>query len=128
MAVKVKGTKNINLTSDAMRAAGQTGITESYLGDVCPENRVIIDDGVAKLPDKSSYAGSIATGDVMFKNAVKNYGISIVDAVMMMATTPASLIGAKAKGSIELGKDCDLVLWNDDFSVNTVIAGGIVKA
>ena len=124
MALKVKGAKNINLTSDAMRSAGQSDVTESYLGDVCPENRVIIDDGVAKLPDKSSYAGSIATGDVMFKNAVDNYGISMVDAVTMLSATPALLIGAESKGSIEKGKDSDLVIWNEDFTVNTVVAGG----
>jgi len=72
LAIKVKGAERINLTSDAMRTAGEYNVTESYLGEICPENRVIIDDGVAKLPDKSSYAGSIALGDNMLKNAVIN--------------------------------------------------------
>ena len=121
MAVKIKGTGRINLTSDAMRAAGQSNITESYLGEICPENRVLIDDNVAKLADMSSYAGSIATGDIMLKNAVLNYGIDIVDATRMLTLTPAVIIGANKKGSIENGKDADLVIWNNDFSVAEVI-------
>ena len=73
MAVKLKGAKNINLTGDNIRAAGEQGSNESYLGDVCAENRVIIEDGVAKLLDRSSYAGRIATSDMIFKNTVENY-------------------------------------------------------
>ncbi len=124
MAIKIKGAKNINLTSDAMRAAGQDGVTESYLGDICPENRVIIEDDVAKLPDRSFYAGSIATADKMFKNAVLEYEIPIETAVTMLSKTPAELIGAKSKGSIEVGKDCDILIWNDDFTLNKIIVNG----
>lgn len=124
LALKIKSSQKINLTSDAMRVAGQSNVTESYLGDICPENRVIIDDNVAKLPDKSSYAGSIATGDLMLKNAVINYNIPVIDAVNMLATTPAKIIGANKKGSIETKKDCDVVIWNDDFSIFKVIVGG----
>ena len=124
MAVKIKGADKINLTGDSMRAAGQDDVTESYLGDICPENRVIIEDGVAKLPDRSFYAGSIATMDRMFKNAVFNYDISIEDAVTMLSKTPASLMGANNKGTIETGKDCDILIWNDDFTLNKIIVGG----
>ncbi len=124
LALKIKTADKINLTSDSMRAAGQKNITKSYLGDVCEENMVIIDDGVAKLPDKTCYAGSIATGDKMFKNAVVNYGIDVVDAVKILSTTPAKIIGEKAKGSIEIGKDCDVVIWNDDYSVSAVYSMG----
>ena len=124
LALKIKSSFNINLTSDAMRAAGQENVSESYLGDICPENKVIIDDNVAKLPDKSSYAGSIATGDIMFKNAVANYDIPIVDAVNMLSTTPARIIGANNKGSLETGKDLDAVIWNSDYSISNLISEG----
>ena len=124
MAVKVKGADKINLTSDSMRAAGQSGVSESYLGDICPENRVIIHDKVAKLPDMSFYAGSIATGDWMMRNAVVDYEIDIVDAVKMLCSTPARLTGEKDKGVIASGKDADIVIWNDDFSVNSVYLCG----
>ena len=124
MAVKIKGADKINLTGDSMRAAGQEDVTESYLGDICPANRVIIEDGVAKLPDRSVYAGSIATMDKIFKNAVLNYDISIEDAVTMLSESPASLMGAESKGSIENGKDCDVLIWNDNFTLNKIIFGG----
>ena len=122
MALKIKGADKINLTSDAMRAAGEAGAKTSYLGYICPENAVIIDDGVAKLPDKSSYAGSIATGDVMLKNAVLNYDIPLVDAVKMLTATPARLIGEEnKKGAIKVGLDADIVFWNEDFSISGII-------
>ena len=79
LALKVKGADKINLTSDAMRAAG-TDAAESYLGEIAPENRVIIEDGVAKLPDRSFFAGSIATGDIMLKWAVRDCSVSVCDA------------------------------------------------
>lgn len=124
LAIKIKSADRINLTSDSMRAAGQTGIEKSYLGEICEENAVIIEDGVAKLPDKSSYAGSIATGDIMFKNAVCNYGISVLEAVKMLSETPAKIINESRKGSISKGKDCDIVIWNDDFSVSDIFSMG----
>lgn len=54
MAAKFKKPLCVSLTTDAMRAAGQN-VTESYLGEKLPENRVIIEGGVAKLPDRSSF-------------------------------------------------------------------------
>lgn len=124
LALKIKGPDKINLTSDAMRAAGQEAVQESFLGPVLPENRVIIEDGVAKLPDRSSYAGSIALGDRMFRNAVLNYDIPILSAVKMLAQTPARLIGAKKKGTLEPGKDCDLLLWDRDLNLKQVFCAG----
>lgn len=122
MALKIKSAAKINLTSDAMRAAGEAGAKTSYLGYVCPENAVIIDDGVAKLPDKSSYAGSIATGDMMLKNAVLNYGIPLDDAVKMLTETPARLVGVEnQKGAIKVGLDADIVIWNEDFSISKIL-------
>lgn len=127
LALKIKSSEKINLTSDAMRAAGQSNISESFLGEICSENRVIIDDNVAKLPDMSSYAGSIATGDIMFKNAVLNYDIPITDAVSMLSATPAKIIGETNKGSIEKGKDADIVIWNDDYSIFNIVYEGEIK-
>lgn len=124
MAVKIKGADKINLTGDSMRAAGQIGVTESYLGDICPENRVIIDDDVAKLPDMSVYAGSIATMDKIFKNAVVSYEIPVEKVVTMLSTTPAKIIGADNYGEISIGKRCDILIWNEDFSLNKIIVGG----
>lgn len=121
LALKIKGADKINITSDAMRAAG-TNVTESYLGAVRPENRVIIEDSVAKLPDRSFYAGSIATGDVMLKWLVNECNVSLPDAFKMLSLTPASLVGAdNKKGSIESGKDADILLIDKEFMVKRII-------
>ena len=110
-----------------MRAAG-TDVEESYLGSICPENRVIIEDGVAKLPDRSYYAGSLATGDNMLRWAVNVCGVSISDASKMLSTTPAKIIGAETKGSISKGKDADIVLFDKNLNLKTIIvAGKIIK-
>ncbi len=119
LALKIKGADHVTLTSDSMRAAG-TDVTESYLGEIRPENRVIIEEGVAKLPDRSFYAGSIATGDKMLKNAVQNYGINIVDAVKMLCTTPAAVIGNGEIGVIAEGKAADLLIFDKDLNLETV--------
>ncbi len=117
LALKVKGADKINLTSDAMRAAG-TNVTESYLGACLPENRVIIENGVAKLPDRSFFAGSIATGDIMLRWAHKTCGVDLPTAVKMLTRTPARIIGMDdKKGSISVGKDADLTFWDADLNV-----------
>ena len=105
------------LVTDAMRAAGTT-VSESYLGKICPENRVIIDDGVAKLPDKSFFAGSIGTMDRAYKFAVEKAGLSLADASKLTSLTPATLLGvADKKGSIEPGKDADFILMDERLQV-----------
>lgn len=117
MALKIKGADKINLTSDAMRAAG-TEVAESFLGECREENRVIIEDGVAKLPDRSYYAGSITTGDKMLRWAVNDCGVSICDAAKMLSLTPAKIIGLSAdKGSLEPGKDADIVFADKELNV-----------
>lgn len=127
MARKFKGTENICLITDAMRAAG-TDVTESYLGEVLPENRVIIEAGVAKLPDRSFYAGSIATMDRVFKNAVLNVGLPVEDVSAMMSRTPAMLMGAgDYKGVLDIGYDADFLVIDNSMDVEKVFVRGECK-
>ncbi|NLB45745.1 MAG: amidohydrolase family protein [Clostridiaceae bacterium] len=124
MVHKLKGPDKVVLVSDAMRAAGQD-VTESYLGRKIPATRVIVEDGVAKLPDRSFYAGSIATADHMLRNAVINNQLPLLDAVRMLTLTPARLIGVDTrKGSLEAGKDADFVILDPQLQVLAVFARG----
>ncbi len=123
LALKIKGANKINLTTDAMRAAG-TDTAESYLGEVKPENRVIIEDGVAKLPDRSYFAGSTATGDVMLKWAVNICGIDIAEASKMLSETPSRIIGAKNKGKIARGADADIIIADKNLDIKSVYVMG----
>ena len=125
MAAKFKDPLRVALTTDAMRAAGQN-VTESYLGEKLPENRVIVEGGVAKLPDRSSFAGSIATMASVFKNACMNTGLPIEKISELMSAAPASAVGAyKTKGSIEKGKDADFVIADKtSFDILHVVSMG----
>lgn len=105
-------------------AAG-TDVKESYLGAVMPENRVIIDDGVAKLPDKSSFAGSIGTMDRAVRFAVQKAGLTVWQASQLASLTPARLMGISTKkGSLEIGKDADMVCMNSELQVVSVYVRG----
>ena len=109
--------------TDALRPAGED-VTESYIGEIIPENRVIIEDGVAKLPDRSSFAGSIATSQTMLKTGVNYFGFTLEDTVTMLTKTPARILGYTDIGVIEKGKRADLVIFDRNLDVQNVICQG----
>ncbi len=124
LVVKIKGADKVCLVTDAMRAAG-TDLTESYLGKKEPENRVIIEDGVAKLPDRSFFAGSIGTMDRALRFAIKTAGMPCHIASQLLSLTPSKLMRIDdKKGSIALGKDADFVLMDEELKIKTVYIGG----
>lgn len=121
---KIKGADRIALITDAMRAAGMPP-GESILGNLKNGLRVIVEDDVAKLPDRTAFAGSVATADRLVRNMVRLADVSLVDAVRMMTSTPARIAGvSEAKGALVPGKDADLVLFDSDIRVSTTIVGG----
>ena len=126
LAVKIKGTDKVVLTTDALRPAG-TNVKESWLGEKLPENRVMIEDGVAKLPDRSSFAGSIATAATILKMGVTHYGLPLADVAKMLTATPANVMNIKNKGKIQKGYDADIVIFNDDLNIKKVIINGRVQ-
>ena len=62
LAYRHIGPQRLVLVTDAMRGAGQTQ-GESILGSLENGQRVILEDGVAKMPDRTAFAGSICTAD-----------------------------------------------------------------
>ncbi len=124
LVYKIKGPDKIALITDAMRAAGMPP-GESILGDLKNGLRVIVEDNVAKLPDRSAFAGSVATTIQLVKNMIQLADVPVKDAVKMMTATPAKIMGvADKKGSIEVGKDADMVLFDKDINLHTTIIGG----
>lgn len=121
---KIKGPDKVALITDAMRAAGMPP-GESILGSKKSGLPVIVEDGVAKLPDRSSFAGSVATTDMLVRNMISLGGVPLAVAVRMITQTPATIMGVdKKKGSLEPGMDADVVIFDEDINVNTTIVGG----
>ena len=60
---------------------------------------VIIEDGVAKLPDRSAFAGSVATTDRLFRVMVKEAELPITEVSKMASLTPAKVLGLTSKVS-----------------------------
>lgn len=124
LAHRIKGSDNICLVTDAMRAAC-TNDTHSMLGAKVGGVPVVIKDTVAQLPDFSSYAGSICTMDRALRTAHVKYGLPLCDVSKMLSLTPARLSGcAHRKGSLEVGKDADIVVMDQDFTVEKVFVMG----
>lgn len=87
----------------------------------------IIEDGVAKLPDRSAFAGSVCTTDRVVRNYVTKTGATLPEAVQIMTLTPARLMKIDdCKGSIAPGKDADIVLFDDGINVSLTMIGGRV--
>ena len=73
-------------------------------------------------------AGSGLTMIGALKNAVKECGLSLTDAVKMLTVNPAFLMGlGNKKGKIACGMDADIVIFDKEFDVKmTIINGRIV--
>lgn len=123
---KIKGADRTALITDAMRGAGMPE-GESILGSLKNGLKVIIEDDVAKMPDRSSFAGSVATTNRLVRNMVQMAEVSLLEAVRMASTTPARIMGVQdRKGTLTQGKDADIVIFDDHINVLTTIVEGRV--
>lgn len=124
LALKIKGAQNISVITDAMRLAG-TDIKEGKLGGNKNGTPCIVDGGVAKLKDLSSFAGSVCTMERALKVLCGDFGFSPSIASTMMSYAPAKLLGLlKTKATAEIGKDADLCIVDKSFNLLTVIKDG----
>lgn len=127
LAYRFIGPKRLALITDAMRGAGQTS-GESILGSLSCGQRVIIEDGVAKMPDRTAFAGSVCTTDRLVRNMVTLAGASLPDAIEMMTATPARIIGkSHITGTVAPGRKADLVLFDENVEIRQVWTDGILR-
>jgi N-acetylglucosamine-6-phosphate deacetylase len=116
------GADRIALVTDATPAAGM-GNGSFMLGPL----PVLARDGKVTLLDGLTHAGSTLTMDAAVRHAVRCVGIPITHAVQAAATTPARVLGlGERTGSIQPGKDADLVVLTQDLHVRAVIRAGTV--
>lgn len=119
IAVHAAGSDRIAFVTDATPAAGMEN-GEFRLGPV----PIYARDGRVSLAD-GSLAGSTLTMDAALRHAVHYVGLPITEAAIAASTTPATLLGiADRTGSIQPGKDADLVVMSDRLQVTAVVARG----
>ncbi|WP_298841298.1 N-acetylglucosamine-6-phosphate deacetylase [Clostridium sp.] len=110
------------LITDSMRAGCmKSGVSE--LGG----QKVIVENGAARLED-GTLAGSVLTLNKAVLNMLRNSNLEIYDVVAMATFNPAKVINMDdKKGSLELGYDADIAIFNDDIDVSfTIVEGKIV--
>jgi N-acetylglucosamine-6-phosphate deacetylase len=127
LVYKIKGPDSIALITDAMRAAGMPE-GDSILGNKETGLKVIVEKGVAKMADRSSFAGSVATTDRLVRTMVQMADIPLIDAVRMISKTPATIMGIeKTKGTLTEGKDADVLIFDENINIKmTMVSGNIV--
>lgn len=118
LILKIKGTDRVLLTTDSLAIAG-TDIKEG----VMVSTEFIVEDGVCKLKDRSAFAGSIATADVLVRVLVKEVGVDMTDAVKMITKVPAEVMQLN-KGVLANGKDADIVVFDEDIRIDSVFVMG----
>ncbi|MFE2918146.1 amidohydrolase family protein, partial [Kitasatospora indigofera] len=121
LAYGTAGASRVALITDAMGAAGM-GDGLYPLGPL----QVEVKDGVARLVEGGSIAGSTLTLDVAFRRSVTLNGLSLNQAVESLSAVPARLLGlADTVGSLETGKNADLVvLDSESYQVVAVMRRG----
>ncbi len=87
--------------------------------------KVVYEDEVMKLADRSCLAGSTANGARLVRNMYKTVGVPLYEAVKMMTVTPARVIGVDSyKGKIAKGYDADILLFDDNVNIASVMING----
>ena len=119
MIIKIKGTDRVALITDSLEIAG-TDVKEGVMSGT----EFIVEDGVCKLKDRSAFAGSVATADVLVRTLVYGCGVSVPTAVKMLTEVPAKILGIN-KGALSAGKDGDIIVFDDEISVSDVFVGGV---
>ncbi len=118
MIYQIKGVEKTALITDAL--ACTAGKDDSAF-----DPRVVLEDGVCKLADRSALAGSIATMDRLIRTCVQQAEIPLEDACRMASETPARIMGIlDRKGTLETGKDADIIMLDDELQLKFVMQMG----
>ncbi|MBQ0092677.1 MAG: N-acetylglucosamine-6-phosphate deacetylase [Clostridiales bacterium] len=123
LVYRSKGDRKTVLVTDAMRGAGQTE-GKTILGSLTNGQECFIEDGVAKMPDRKAFAGSVATADRLVRNMKELAGAGICSAVRMMTATPAELFGIKRRGFLREGYLADFAIFDENIHVTATVRGG----
>ena len=122
LALKVKGVEKLAIITDGSSLTGLPPGTYNLLG-----TEVVLEEEISYVADRSAYAGSVATMDQCVRVAVESMDLALRDAFWMASLTPATLLSVSdRKGSLDVGKDADVVILDDDLRVLYTVARGHV--
>jgi N-acetylglucosamine-6-phosphate deacetylase len=117
--LQAKGPGSVILISDGLSATGMPD-GKYMLGNF----EVTVAGGVCRNAE-GKLAGSTLTLDRALRNVVA-LGISLVDAVRMLTTNPAKLLGIEfKKGALRTGADADIVLLDENLQITNVWTRGL---
>ena len=120
--LRCKGLDRVAFITDSVLGAGSppgiySGLYEGVEVEVTP------DRGVRGTSD-DCLSGSALTHLAAFRNAIRKFGQSIVEASILCSRTPARVLGLRKKGYLAVGMDADVVLLDDDLQLRATIVGG----
>lgn len=125
MIYKLIGPERLQLCSDSIRPAGTDETENVIVGSLESGVRGIIEDGVAKFPDRSAFYGSIALGNDLIRTAVEKVGIPLPEAIRMMTENPAKILNLHhKKGFLRPGYDADIILFDGHIDIHRVLYAG----
>jgi N-acetylglucosamine-6-phosphate deacetylase len=117
--VRCLGTDRVVAITDAMAAAGFGDGDYELVG-----KPVSVKDGKATQAD-GTIAGGASTLNVCVDNLHKLVGVTLPEAIKMASLNPAKVIGEdKRIGSIEAGKDANLIVIDEDVNVYLTMVKG----
>ncbi len=121
---KCKGADRICLVTDASRACGLPEGTVSTIGSRDHGMEIIVEDGVAKLLDRTAFGGSVATTARLFKTMAESIGYDLPALAKMASSTPAAVMGFCDRGNIAEGLKADLIIVDRELNVQKVFLNG----
>ncbi len=122
MLLKFKKASGIILITDSIRAGGMHEGEYEFA-----DQKVIMEGGKAYLED-GTLAGSTLTLPMAVKNMVQTAGAKITDAIRMASLNGAKVLSVEdRKGILAAGKDADLVVLNEDYTVEMTIIMGKIR-
>ncbi len=122
LVIAAKRPSHVLAISDGTAASGLPAGSTGRLGG----QTIVAADGCARLED-GTMAGSVLTMDAAFRRLTTTFGVSMVDAATMCATTPARALRLAGQGVLAIGAVADLVVLDVDGAVvQTYVAGRLV--
>ena len=119
MLTRLVGIERVVVITDAMRATG-LGDGQYAAGD----GFVTVRNGEARTAD-GGLAGSTLTMEDALKNMMRFCDLSLEEALPMLTRVPARSIGLyPQKGSLAVGADADVILWDEEQGVQATLIGG----